>query len=98
MRPRSDRRWKGNRSRPDLPFALERWCQANAADIILTTSDYKYQEFGRAFGLLMKGFGLLARSVWVIDSEGVLRYSQIVADMGTEPDYDAAIAAVKQLL
>jgi thioredoxin-dependent peroxiredoxin len=82
----------------DLPFALERWCRANAADIIVTTSDYKYQEFGRNFGLLMKGFGLLARSVWVIDAKGVLRYSQIVPDMGSEPDYDAALAAVKGLL
>jgi thiol peroxidase len=79
----------------DLPFALERWCQTNSVDIIQTTSDYKYQEFCKRFGLLMRGFGLLARSVFVIDKEGVLRYCEIVSEMTEEPDYDAALAAAK---
>ena len=79
----------------DLPFAIQRWCDQHDVQNLETTSDYKYQEFGRAFGIQMRGLGLLARSVFVIDGEGTLRYEQIVPDMGEEPDYDAALVAVR---
>jgi thioredoxin-dependent peroxiredoxin len=80
----------------DLPFAQTRFAQEA---VIKTTmaSDYHGGEFGRAFGLEVKETGLLGRSVWIIGADGKIAYRQIVADQGTEPDYDAVIAAVNKV-
>ncbi len=80
----------------DLPFAQTRFAQEA---VIKTTmaSDYHGGDFGRAFGLEVKETGLLGRSVWIIGMDGKIAYRQIVADQGTEPDYDAVIAAVKKV-
>jgi thiol peroxidase len=58
-------------------------------------SDYHGGAFGRAFGLEVKETGLLARSVWVIGRDGRVAYRELVDDQGTEPSYDAMLAAVK---
>jgi len=79
----------------DLPFAIQRWCRENNISPTHSTSDYKYRDYGKQFSLLMKGLGLLARSVMVVDREGVLRYCEIVKHMEKEPDYGSALAAVK---
>ena len=81
----------------DLPMAQKRWCAAHGIDRVKTLSDYKYHDFSRAFGLRIRESGLLARSVYVIDPEGVIRYEQIVPELTTEPDYDDVLAAVDQL-
>jgi thioredoxin-dependent peroxiredoxin len=80
----------------DLPFAQTRFAQEA---VIKTTmaSDYHGGEFGRAFGLEIKETGLLGRSVWIVGADGKIAYRQIVADQGTEPDYDAVIAEVKKV-
>jgi hypothetical protein len=54
--------------------------------------------FGRAFGVLIKELRLLARAVFVVDKEGVIRYIETVGELTNEPNYDAAIKAAKQLL
>ena len=41
---------------------------------------------------------LLARAVLVVDREGVIRYLEIVKELGSEPDYDTALAAARELL
>lgn len=79
----------------DLPFALERFCAAEGIDRIYTLSDYRESEFGMNYGFLIKENKLLARGVVVIDKDGKITYVQYVKDISQEPDYKAAIAAVK---
>jgi thiol peroxidase len=82
----------------DLPFAQKRWCGAAGIDRVRTLSDYRNAAFGEAYGVLIKELRLLARAVFVIDREGTIRYIQLVKEVGTEPDYDDVINAVKALL
>lgn len=79
----------------DLPFAQKRWCGAAGVDRVITLSDSKRREVGQHYGLRIRENGLLARAVTVIDAGGIVRYQQIVPDVTSEPDYDAAIAAAK---
>ena len=80
----------------DLPFALARWCQATGSDRIRTLSDYQEREFGLKYGVLIKELKLLTRSVWLIDRDGIIRYVEIVGDTTHEPDYEAALEALRQ--
>jgi len=80
----------------DLPMAQKRWCGAAGVDNIITLSDYKDHSFQDAWGLRIKELGLIARSVTVIDREGKVVYHQLVSEVAEEPDYDAALQAVKQ--
>ncbi len=82
----------------DLPFAQARWCGAAGIDRVTTLSDYREASFGEATGLLIKELKLLTRAVLVIDREGVVQYSQVVSEVTDEPDYDAVISAVKELI
>ncbi len=82
----------------DLPFAQARWCGAAGVDRVTTLSDHRDASFGEAYGLLIKGFRLLARAVLVTDRDGRIVYFQLVREIGEEPDYEAALAAVKKLL
>ncbi len=82
----------------DLPFAQKRWCGANGIDRIKVLSDYQERDFGLKYGVLIKELKLLARSVWIIDKDGVIRYKQIVPEVTNEPDYEAALAALNQVV
>jgi thiol peroxidase len=82
----------------DLPFAQGRWCGAAGVENLEILSDYQQASFGAAFGVLIKELRLLARSIFVIDKEGVIRYIEIVPELTNEPDYQAAINAAKQLI
>jgi thiol peroxidase len=82
----------------DLPFANARWCGATDSDKIVTLSDYKEREFGLSYGVLIKELKLLARSIWVVDKEGKLAYSEIVPETVNEPNYDKALEAVNSLV
>ena len=79
----------------DLPYAQTRFSEEAVIRHPLV-SDYRGGAFGKAFGLVVKESGLLVRSVWVIGADGKIAYRQIVEDQGTEPDYDALVAAVKK--
>ncbi|MGD8302610.1 MAG: thiol peroxidase [Desulfobacterales bacterium] len=81
----------------DLPFAQKRWCGAAGVDKVLTLSDHREAAFGSAFGVLIKELRLLARSIFVVDRNGVIQYIQHVKELSEEPDYDAVIEAVKKL-
>ena len=81
----------------DLPFAQKRWCGAAGAGNVHAFSDYRDASFGNAFGVLIKGLRLLARAVFVVDAKGVLRYAQVVPEVTDEPDYQAALDAVREL-
>lgn len=79
----------------DLPFASGRFCSTNKIENIVATSDYRYRDFGRNYGVLISSgalSGLLARAVFVIDTTGRVIYKEIVEDVTMEPDYNAAIA------
>lgn len=82
----------------DLPFAQSRWCGAEGAANIKTASDYKYRTFGPAYGAYLSDTGLLARAVFVIDSTGTVQYVEYVDVLSDEPNYDAALKKVRELL
>jgi len=81
----------------DLPFAQQRWCGAEGIDKVVTLSDYRRQEFGRNYGVWIKELSLLARAVFVVDAQDVIRYVEIVNETATEPNYEAALEAIKKL-
>jgi len=80
----------------DLPFAQKRWCGAAGVTHVTTLSDHRDASFGEAYGLLIKELRLLARSVYVLDRDGVVRYVELVKEITHEPDYDAALKAVEE--
>ena len=81
----------------DLPFAQKRWCGAAGIDKVKTVSDYKKASFGEAWGVLEPGRHLLARAVFVVDKDDVVRHVEYVSSVGNEPDYAAAIEVAKRL-
>jgi thiol peroxidase len=81
----------------DLPFAQKRWCGAAGIEHVRTLSDHRDAAFGGAYGVLIKELRLLARAVFVVDREGILAYSQLVPEVTEEPDYAAALEAVKAI-
>ncbi|MGD9107345.1 MAG: thiol peroxidase, partial [Desulfobacterales bacterium] len=82
----------------DLPFAQKRWCGAAGVDKVVTLSDHRNTSFGTAYGVLIKELRLLARCVFVLDREGIIRYVQMVNEITEEPDYDAIMNAVNNLV
>ena len=81
----------------DLPFAQKRFCGAEGLDNVVSLSDFKDGSFGNSFGLTIENgplAGLHSRAVLVLDEEGKVKYSQQVAEIADEPDYDAALAAL----
>lgn len=81
----------------DLPFAQKRWCGATGSERIHALSDWKHRNFGQAYGVEAPSFGLLARAVFVIGADDVLRHVEYVPEIAQEPDYAAALAAAKAL-
>lgn len=79
----------------DLPFAQARWCGAAGVDRVMTVSDYRDRSFGDGWGLRIREVGLLARAVSIVDPRGVLRYMQVVPELVDQPDFDAALQAVR---
>jgi thiol peroxidase len=79
----------------DLPFAQARWQQAEGVRHV-TLSAHRSEQFGRAYGVLLKEWRLLQRSVFVVDRRDRLAYAEYVADQLREPDYAAALHAVRR--
>jgi thioredoxin-dependent peroxiredoxin len=101
------RRWDGLRNQlpdhvivqtisMDLPYAQARWKAAEGVTHE-TLSSHKSEQFGRDYGVLIKEWRLLQRAVFVIDGDGRLVYAEYVPDQMGEPDYDAALQAVRKL-
>lgn len=82
----------------DLPFAQARWCGAAGVERVKTVSDHKEAAFGLAYGLLIKEVRLLSRAVLVVDREGTVKHFELVKEIASEPDYGAALEAVKKLV
>jgi len=81
----------------DLPFAQKRWCGAAGIENVITLSDHRDASFGTAYGVLIKELRLLARAVFVVDSQRVVRHVELVKEVTEEPDYEAALAVVRAL-
>jgi thioredoxin-dependent peroxiredoxin len=81
----------------DLPFAQKRWCGASGVEKVVTLSDHYDASFGRSYGVLIKELRLLARAVFVVDRDGIVKYIQIVKEMTNEPNYDEVLNAVKSI-
>jgi len=79
----------------DLPFAHKRFCGAEGLDDVVSVSDFRSGDFGRAYGVRIADgplAGLTARSVVILDESGQVKYTQLVPETTEEPDYDAALA------
>jgi thiol peroxidase len=82
----------------DLPFAMNRFCGAESIKNLRSGSDYMDRNFGRNWGLLIEELKLLARATFVLDATGKVVYAETVGEVTSEPNYDAALAALKSLL
>ncbi|BAN36578.1 Tpx protein [Sulfuricella denitrificans skB26] len=82
----------------DLPFAQARFCGAEGLNNVIMLSTLRGRDFSKDYGVLIKTYplaGLCARAVIVLDEHDRVLYSQLVPEITDEPDYDAALAAVK---
>ncbi len=85
----------------DLHFAMKRFCAAEGIENVEAGSDFRYNDMAHVWGAaIAEGamMGVTGRITWVIDKEGVVRYLEVAKEIGAEPDYEAALAAAKQLL
>lgn len=80
----------------DLPFAQKRWCAAAGIENVEVLSDHRDLSFGEAYGVAIAELRLLARAVFVIDSEDKVVYTEYVSEATNHPNYEAAIAAAKE--
>jgi len=83
----------------DLPFAAKRFCTTEGLQNVVPLSLMRSREFAKSYGVLMTDGGLAgicARAVVVLDENDQVVHSQLVPEIKQEPDYDAALAAVKR--
>jgi thiol peroxidase len=82
----------------DLPFAQSRFCGAEGLTNVVTLSTFRNNQFGDLYGVRMTDgplAGLLSRAVVIIGTDGKVIYSQLVPEIAQEPDYNAALNAVR---
>jgi thioredoxin-dependent peroxiredoxin len=80
----------------DLPFAQKRFCATAGIQNVKTVSDHRDVAFGKAYGTLIKELRLLSRAIFVIDAQDTVQYVEYVPEVGSHPNYDAALNALKQ--
>lgn len=83
----------------DLPFGQKRWCGAENVDKVVTLSDHRTAEFGKAYGVLIKGGGLdrcLARAVFVVGPDNKLKHVEYCKEIAEHPNYEAALNAARK--
>ncbi len=82
----------------DLPFAHERFCGAEGLDDVTPVSELRKRAFGEEYGVrIVDGpiAGLFSRAVVIIDEKGQIIYTAQVPEIAQEPDYEAALQALK---
>ncbi len=82
----------------DLPFAMNRFCGAENITNLVSASDYQDRSFGNNWGMLIEELKILARGTFVLDKDGKVVYAEQVKEVAQEPNYDAALAALKAQL
>ncbi len=81
----------------DLPFALSRFCGAEGIENVVSASAFR-SSFGEDYGITITDgpmAGLLGRAVVVVGADGKVAYTELVPEIGSEPDYDAAVSALR---
>ncbi|GHU20392.1 putative thiol peroxidase [Betaproteobacteria bacterium] len=81
----------------DLPFAQSRFCGAEGLDNVITLSLMRGREFFKNYGVEIASgplAGVAARAVVVLDEQNKILHSELVPEIKTEPDYEAAIKAL----
>jgi len=84
----------------DLPFAMSRFCSSEGLNNVVNLSTMRGREFMRDYGVKIADgvlAGLTARAVVVLDADDVVRYTELVSDIKKEPNYEAALAALKAI-
>lgn len=81
----------------DLPFAQARFCGAEDVSMRVA-SDYQTHAFGTDYGMTIEELKLLTRAVIILDADGKVAYKEVVAEVTEEPDYGAAMAALRMLV
>ena len=81
----------------DLPFAQKRFCKVENVNKIKVLSDSVWRDFAKQYGLLIPNMGLLARAIFIVDADGNIKYRELVADVSHHPDYDKALAALREI-
>jgi thiol peroxidase len=76
---------------------MNRFCGAEDIKAMRCGSDYMDRAFGRDWGLLIDELKILARAVFVLDKDGVVQHAEVVKEVASEPNYDAAITALEKL-
>jgi len=82
----------------DLPFAASRFCTGEKLENVVTLSMMRDKDFAKDYGVLITDgplAGITARGVVVLDEQDKVLYTQLVAEIGDEPDYDKALAALR---
>jgi len=82
----------------DLPFAAGRFCSTEGIESLTVASDFRNKAFANAYGVLIADgalAGVTCRAIFAVDANGIVTYKEIVPEITAEPDYDAALAAVK---
>ena len=82
----------------DLPPAQQRWCGNAGVERIQTLSDYRSMSFGNAYGTHIKEVRVEQRAVFVVDADDTIRYVEYVPEISQHPDYEAALAALKEVV
>lgn len=84
----------------DLPFAMARFCSSEGLNNVVNLSVMRGRDFMRDYGVKIANgvlAGITARAVIVLDSNNVVRYTELVGDIKNEPNYEAALAALKAI-
>lgn len=81
----------------DLPFAQSRFCGAEGIDRVHTLSMMRSRNFAKDYGILIQDgplAGITARGIVVLDAGNKVLHTELVPEIGQEPNYDAAFAAL----
>ena len=79
----------------DLPFAQGRFCQTAGIKNVKCLSDHRDTSFGKAYGTLIMELRLLSRAIFVVGADDTVQYVEYVGEVGSHPNYDAALNALK---
>lgn len=82
----------------DLPVAQANWCMDSGVDRLQMLSDYRRMSFGDAYGTHVKEVRVEQRAIFVVDADGVIRYVEYLPEISQHPNYEAAVAALKEVV
>jgi thiol peroxidase len=82
----------------DLPFAQKRWCGNFGINHVGMLSDHKSASFGEHYGTLISDLRIESRAIFVLDPDNTLRHVEYVKEVGSHPNYEAALTAAREAL